>query len=300
MPLPLPIRKEVRDQEPKKVEILAAITKTTGVTATYTFSMEDAYEKLDRYKDQIVGTSLEYLKGISENFADKFKDQAVKEAFIGAWKTKNIAMVILVEADYKTARAANEKSFDSYHGLRLSAAGDLEICTNPANFAVNTHTISQHNLLAIVPQEAGGLPLEHQKAYNDNKAAIDAELSKIKKLKGLEDATFEFNPVPIFEVLKNDFSTYPVSKYLEGLREQLEKQWKDDMVQEAILDEWKAPHKIRLLGEQDMKAVDEKKAVKDSYNGLRLAGGTIDILAGKGNWGCNTHYVCSRDLSTIL
>lgn len=301
--LPLTIRKMIRDCEPVKNELLVRVEKATGVKATFNFSWEDAYANLEgaSYKDDIGKIAHEYLGHLVSHLENGLSDSTVKSGFIGAWTSKNIALVVLKDADYKAARQNdNFKTADSYNGIRFGANGDLEIVTNPSEFGKNTDKLAQFNLGAVVPQQAGGLPLDVQEKVNKHQKEIDADLAKWRAIPGLADLTFEFDPVPVWNALKHNFDVTDALRYVASAREQIEKHFLDDMLKEAILDEWKAPHKLRLLGEQDFKSGTWDKTVKDSYSGIRLANGTLDILAAKGNWGSNAYKVGEHDITKVL
>ena len=351
--LPLQIKRDVRDNEEKKNKMLADATTTLGHPVTFNFDLPHTYAHLtgSTYQARIVLISLNYLENVIKALDKAYKDALIKQELQAAWTTHNIALVVLpTDKELEELKADKSTIGGSYFRLRLHA-GELQVVTNNKYFNSNLNDIAALDLTplasAAAAQSSAGtpgapeeLPLEIRLKMRDVQAKVDASLGNIRKLKGVEDASFNvdqqtracypklkhitsqstsFSPeafplyaatqtlaymlciqdcasprhIPACSSVCVDFTL----SYLDQLTALLTKQWKDDMVSEAMLEEWKAPHVIELEPETDLENEKSAKVVKDGrYNGIKLEGGKLVLLQGKGMWKTNMNNIANLDV----
>ena len=318
--LPLAIRKEVRDNEEKKTKLLADATTIVGSPVTYNFDLDATYAALEgsSYQARFVPLSLQYLENAIKAVDKAYKDALVKADFDSAWTTHNVALVILPSAKALEELKADKTTVgSSYFRLRL-LNGELQVLTDKAYFASNLSDIGHLDLTPIASHAASQssapgssaeeLPLEIRKKLRDTQPKVDASLAAIRKLKGLEDASFDAEAMahvcyPLLKDGKTPATTFgpeAFPQYLDALCALLTKQWKDDMVSEALLEEWKAPHKIELQPEVDLEKEQGKIVKEGKYNAIKLEGGKLIMVQGKGMWRSNMSNIQGIDIVKML
>ena len=320
--LPLAIRKEVRDHEEKQAKLLADASAAVGSAVTYRYDMDAAYAHLEgsSYQPRIVPVAFNYLEQLIAAVNKAYKDDMVKQALDDAWTTHNIALKVLpTDKEFDEVKADKSTVGSSYFRLRLHE-GELQVVTSQKWFNSNVTDIARVDLTplashasatsaAATPGAAEELPLEVRKRMRDVQPKVDESLAHIRQLKGLEDASFDVEATTrrCYPAMKHvttqsiAFSPDAFPLYLDQLHALLAKQWKDDMVSEALLDEWKAPHSIELMPEVDIEKEQGAKIVKDGkYNALKLEGGKLLLLQGKGMWKTNLTHIANLDVVKIL
>jgi len=137
---------------------------------------------------------------------------------------------------------------------------------------------------------------------------IDEQLKRLRALEGLGDASFPFDFLSGYKVLlaetkdqdPDSVKLSGVAEYLTKVVDNIEKKlWKDSMIREAVLEKWTAPHNIILLVSADLKAQTGVVA-KTAYNGLKIEGGDLYVMAAAGKWWTNINEVGSLDLTKAL
>ena len=320
--LPLTIRKDMRDNEEKRSKLLADAASTVGSPVTFNFDLDATYAALDgsSYQARIIPFSLMYLENAIKAVEKAYKDSLVKADFASAWTTHNIKLVILPSAKALEELKADKTTVgSSYFRLRL-VDGELQVVTDKEYFASNLADIGYLDLTPLASHAASHsaanpgstseeLPLEIRKQLRDSLPKVDASLAAIRKLKGLEDATFDAEAAThaCYAALKHKdagataFGPEAFPQYLDALCALLVKQWKDDMVSEALLEEWKAPHTIEMQPETDLEKEQGGKMVKDGrYNAIKLEGGKLIMAQGKGMWRTNLGNIQGIDIVKML
>jgi len=191
--------------------------------------------------------------------------------------------------------------YTNYTSLR---AGVLETVVNPVWFGYTTleSCIGSIALTGDCKMDAtpgedstpgdSRLPLHIRFAINQRRLRVkfDNLMASMNALPGLEDAKFDldatirscFNFIKNFTAKDGLFEPHKIIEYLEDLDIMLKRNWKDEMVREAILEMWTAPHTIELVYGVDVKAEKAKGMMVSNrdYCGVRLAGSVLQILVG--------------------
>jgi hypothetical protein len=230
MSLPLTIRKNIRDSEPKLKEHLEKINNVTGKEWSFEADWAKlvAAEAIAPYKDQ-VGSMLqdELMRNLAENLDRLCKSESTKEAFLEA--TGNSKIVF----------RHNPKQA-SYWAV-LFENGDLVV--EFKQFA-NTHELSYFNITSVIPTP--GLPLPVRLNIEKSREQMDAALEKIGDVTGEKDWAFEADYEKIVAVVDKHTAENIGSLYAEivsnfaGL---LANKLKDDTIKESF-NEATTQHKI--------------------------------------------------------
>ena len=320
--LPLAIRKEVRDNEEKKSKILSEGSAAIGSPVTFNFDLDSTYANLasnSMFQPRVVPISLTYLENALKAVQKSYKDAMVKDELEAGWTTHNVDLLVLTsDKELEALKADKSTVGSSYFRLRLHD-GNLQIVTSAQYFASNLPDIAVLDLTPLASHAsaqstaspgatADELPLEIRKKMRDVQPKVDASLGSIRKLKGLEDASFDLEQQTraCYPKLKDNtgatvFTPEAFPQYLDQLAALLTKQWKDEMVSEALLEEWKAPHAIELQPEVDLEKETGAKLVKDGrYNAVKLEGGKLLLLQGKGMWKTNMNNIPGIDVVKML
>ncbi|MCJ1297178.1 hypothetical protein MMC34_008747 [Xylographa carneopallida] len=318
--LPLAIRKDVRDYEEKQNKLLADVASKIGTPPTFNFDLNAAYTNLNgsSYQARIVNISIAYLEVVLQAVERTYKDPLIKQEFDSAWSTHNIALLVVPDLEWEAVKANKTTVGGSYFRLRLDE-GELQVMASVEYFYSNLNDISILDLTPLAsaaatqsasdtPGAAEVLPLEMRVKMRDVQSKVDSSLANLRQLKGLEDASFNVDQQTrtCYAALKHvtdsiSFTPDAFPLYLDELNTLLKKQWKDDMVSEALLEEWTAPHTIELQPETDIEKETGSKVVRDGrYNAVKLAGGKLLLLQGKGHWMTNLSNIVNIDIVRML
>ena len=310
--LPLNIRKELRDSEAKRTELLQQASTAVGSTVTMDMALEQTYAALASNSDaqkQVVAYMLAYLEQVVAALKKAYSDALVKADLESAWSSHKIA-VLAVPDDQWDAVCNDASTTGTRYGRLRIKNGELQ-SVNPAGyFGSYTSDVAGFDLTPIAVEGAQqstpgstSLPLPVRKELRDAEPKMQSAMSRIHALKGLEDAKLdtETTAQKCVAAVPKEFKGEHLADYMEKLADLLTKTWSDDMTSEALLDEWKAPHAIELLPELDLWTVQGSKMVKSSnFNALRLEGGRLQLLAGQGYWHCYISDIPNLDISSIL
>ena len=318
--LPLAIRKEVRDSEERKAKILSDATAVVGSPVTFNFDLDTVYTALagSSYQANVVHISLAYLESVVKAVEKSYKDEMVKKELDEAWTSHNIGLAVVSDKELAAMKEDKTTIGSSYFRLRLHE-GTLQVVSSTGYFYSNLSDITVLDLTplashaasqsaASTPGAAEELPLEFRKKMRDIEPKVEESLAKIRKLKGLEDASFDLDGATrqCYAKLKHvtdrvtSFSPEAFPLYLDQLNALLTKQWKDDMVSEALVEEWTAPHTIEILPEVDLEKEQGKLVKEGRYNAIKLEGGKLQMLQGKGMWKTNLNNIQGIDLVKML
>ena len=276
-----------QDHSPPKNKLVEGAV-VVGSPVTFDFDMESTYANLtgSSYQARFVSVSLNYLENVLKAVQKAYKDTRVKQEFDSAWTKHNVALVVVkTDKELEDLKADKTTVGSSYFRVRLFE-GKLQVVSNTRYFDNNMNDVAVIDLTPLASvaaaQSAGStpgasddLPLEIRIKMRDVQPKVDEALNKIRKLKGLEDASFNvdeqtrvcYAKLKLITDRSTLFTPDTFSLYLDHLNTLLIKQWKDEMISEALLEEWRAPHVIEFQPETDLEAEQGSKVVKDGrYN----------------------------------
>jgi len=262
MALPLGLRKNLRDHEPSKVELLKKIDTATGVTG-WTFDADiaalHASPKTDGNFKERIGEGLygksSYLSALAGRIETEMKDAMVKEQFLAEVSARKITFKLWDGCQYASDPEIH------YEG------GVLEIRqkTFPANVADTGKDLRKR----LGQSSAGGLSLALKQNIRDNEVHRDAHLARITKATGGAPWTFECDWAALAADCGDKNFTDRVAEAIFGksgflgyLAEGIEGSCKDDMVKEAI-NEAASKHKITFIYGQTEYSSDAEVHYKD-------------------------------------
>ncbi|GAM27059.1 hypothetical protein SAMD00019534_102340 [Acytostelium subglobosum LB1] len=171
MPLPLTIRKSLRDNEEHLTQAVENLKATTGQDWTFEFDFETIYEKLAKDCDYPRNNAGDFFyKTIALNVADCIKSTCAKD---------EIAKEALIEANSnnKVIVRVNEEKKNVPYWKYIFENNSLVLLFNPS--VANTSDISYFDLAAIIPSP-GVMSLKARMDIRENTEAINEELEKIK------------------------------------------------------------------------------------------------------------------------
>lgn len=241
-----------------------------------------------------------YLPAAVEALSRAFKDQMVADAFLAAFTAKQITFTVEPDSfvEDKTAPAF----WNGSNGLRL-IDGKLDIFIKKSSFWVNTNSLEQvkiDTVLANLPKAAGALPLDVQVKLRDTKVVRDAEVARAAKALGIDaltyDAEADYSQILAAAPAKADVGAY--TQYFKALATLFERQAKDEMVKEAIVDALSAK-KVSVRVVADMKAVTGLK-MDNGYNGVQIDGGVITVITTAGDYWTNVSKLEQLDLIKLF
>eukprot|EP00300_Choanocystis_sp_HF-7_P008061 c15674_g1_i1.p1 GENE.c15674_g1_i1~~c15674_g1_i1.p1 ORF type:complete len:295 (+),score=64.16 c15674_g1_i1:33-887(+) len=256
MSLPLLVRKNIRDSEPKREEYLHVIKDILGQPYAFEVSFEEVHNKVDDYKDRVGDVVHEaYLGNFSDNLKNFCEDSANKEAFLNATPARKIVFRI-------------DASIDDYHQIQFKD-GACHIVVPPKYFWTNVDQVGRNLLQEVNQADNSDLPLVVRKNLRDNEEAKNQALARIEAALG-QRYTFEMDVVAQYKVLAaSDRADYKEQigeiifgnyGYLNGLANKLESLAQDDMVKEAINDA-ASSHQITFKFDKDCSSYNETKFI---------------------------------------
>jgi len=261
MSLPLPLRKDLRDNEPSKVELLKRIDAATGVTG-WSFDADIAAlhtsDKIDKNFKERVGEGLfgksSYLKTLADRIDAEMKDAMVKEQFVQDCSAKKITFKL-----WDGCERASEPEIHYVDGV-------LEI--RQKTFPCNVQDTGK-DLRKRLGQAAGGLSLALRQNIRNSVPEQAKHLARISKATGGAPWTFEVDYAKLVpdcgdKNFKDRIADALVGKgsFLSSLAEGIEKVCADDMVKEAI-NESASKHKITFVYGETERASEPEVHYKD-------------------------------------
>jgi len=318
--LPLTVRKAVRDTSAQTADLVVAASAIVGcqVTFNYDLELESVYAALatNRYQSNVVQGSLDYLSHTITAMKSSYLNPVVKQDVNAAWTTKNFSIGVVSDQELEEMRDRPTTAGTRYCCLRIHN-GDLQMVSSTSNWGLNVYEIDRLDLTPLAGAAANrgksgvdALPLEVKKHLQEAQQKLTQQLTRIHKLKGLEDAQFDLNgqTVAAFPLLKDaagwqQFSPLTFPEYLDQLATILERMWTDDMNSEALLDVWTAPHVIEVRAEVDLDTETGTVVKNLSYHGIKIEDGKLVILAGVGKWRMNVTQMSQvnyMDLVSVL
>lgn len=221
MPLPLTIRKAIRDSEPQLKEALEKINNATGKEFVFECDWETQVNNIDpSYKDSIGSL---YQKEIMGNFADcietNMKDPLIKEAFNEV--TTNNKIIIRV----------NDKMKDSYNQLKFEN-GDIVI--EHKKSLANLHEVSYFPIPKLLPTQSGSLPMPVRLNIEENKERQQELLESIASITGSGEWVFEVDWLGNSSKLEKSQQESIGSLYVKDILGGVETLLKDKLANETL------------------------------------------------------------------
>jgi hypothetical protein len=315
--LPLKVRKSMRDTAKQEVDICAKASSIVGSPVTLTYDLDALYAALAPNREHqlnVVRTCLAYFTETVTALARCYTNPGVKAEVNAAWTTKNFSFAIVTEAELERMRddLATTGSTTSHHWrLRIDQGGDLQMVSDVRHWGLNVLEVQRTDLTPLgnasraLRSGSDALPVEVK--LQEAQPLVTAQLTRIRALKGLEDAAFDLDGHTVatyavttaYDVGWQHFSPTTFAEYLDGLATLLEELWKDDLSSEALLDVWTTPHTIRVEAEVDVEAATGT-VVRNPYHGIKVDGPTLAILVAVSRWRINMAQISRLDLTSVL
>jgi len=262
MALPLPLRKDLRDNEPSKIELLKRIDAATGVTG-WTFEADIAAlhndPKTDKNFKERVGEGLfgksSYLKVLADRIETEMKDAMVKEQFLQDCSAKKITFKI-----WDGCQFAAEPEIHYANGVL-----EIRQKTFPSNVADTGKDLRKR----LGQSSAGGLSLALKQNIRNQEPEMQKHLARISTASGGAPWTFECDWAALAadcgdKNFKDRVAEAIIGKtgFLGYLAEGIEGSCKDAMVKEAI-NEAASKHKITFIYGQTERQSEPEVHYKD-------------------------------------
>jgi hypothetical protein len=175
MALPLVIRKNIRDSEPKLHEHLAIINEATGKEWAFEADWAAIVGQLEANQKDTIGQLYhnDVMGNLARNIAKLVKTETTKEAFLEATSSNKIVIKL------------NDKIKD-YWDISFSN-GDL-VVTHKKSIC-NLANIEYFDIVAVIPTP--GLPLAVKLNIEQNQPLLEEIMERIAAATGVADWTFE-------------------------------------------------------------------------------------------------------------
>jgi hypothetical protein len=265
--LPLPVRKNIRDNADKLKAALALFEPMIGAPATCEPDWAAVSEGLkgdSTFKERLGDYVTSLVNGLASNFKTHTADVHFKEALKNAWTTKKIELKF---GDYTGEsgvyqKVTMESGSVTVHPCKDYPSSNLGEAGKKANKTMTLTT-------------GAGLPPALAKSVADHEAKIKAAVDGLSAKGGV---TAKFTPnwneidAAIAAGDKNfkDRSPEVVQRWLEAILKEVTKAAADDLVKEALQDKWKGEIVIhadaKLSKASDVDFADGKMLVK--FNGI--------------------------------
>jgi hypothetical protein len=317
MSLPLAVRKDIRDNEPKLKEAEKALSAAVGFEVTVTVENETIHKNLTESnhskKDAFTAIAADYLTNFSKQFALIMKDPVVKEDVTQALSAKKFIFTVKTDAEFavieKDAVAYKKIGGRPYYGIEFKD-GACVLFTPAKNFWCNIAQVGDPKEISVVNilslhAPADALPLSVRAAMSKAEPDFTAAVKKVSAAVGF-DVIFEFDPKPLYFALVETTKDYKdkipdcVPRYITGLATNLEKCCKDDMIKEALLDKWKSKKLKITFVKGEFPDKEKPKYGGDSYIGLSFDGGDISIVIPTKYFWSNIDNISKLNIEKLL
>jgi len=310
MALPLAVRKDIRDNEPKIQEANKKINAALGFDVTIEVNNESLQTLLTEAnhskKDSFTGPVSQYLDSLAQQIAVIAKDLMVKEELARVMPAKKVVFVLRKEDLPADEPGRSNFGGSSYTGFEFKD-GALNVVVPVKNFWSNIgdvadpKTVSLLKVLSRTTTLASTLPLHIRVALRDTEAKRNDAVKKISAALGL-DMIFDFDALAVYAGLSEhkdkDRMPEAIVRYLDGLNENLTKTCKDDMVKEALLEVVKSK-KLKFAVVKGAFA-DNKKYGGDNYIGLSFENGDLTVVIPSDNFWCNLDNIKTLKIEKML
>jgi len=308
MALPLAVRKDIRDKEPKIQEAKKKIDAALGFEVTIDINNEEVHKVLTEAghsrKEAFTEPLSQYLDNLSQQLATITKDPQVKEELTKAISAKKISVVVQKDPLPSKEPERGNLGGNTYVGVEFKD-GALRVIIPQNCFWSNISNISNPKEVSIIGvisktlTPAGTLPLHMRVAMKAAEPKFQEAVKKISTAVGFE-VTLDFDVYAAYTALGENKDRIPdaVPQYISGLGDNLAKICKDDMIKEALLEKF-TTKKIKVQIHNG--AFPNKDLFGgDSYVGLSFAGGDMAIVIPSNCWWCNMSNIASLKIEKIL
>jgi hypothetical protein len=290
MSLPLTLKKNIRDAEPKRDASMDNVKEYFGFSEKPTMEVADdlwltLWESRNGTPQQTsIGRWVyeDLPKGFLHGLTDLLKDAPeCKAALAQAWTTKKLIISL-------TGFEAHGSNL--HHNLVLNDGSLIIIGKSAKNMFDMTASIGRNpRVLDTINLTAGGLPwkMKWELEQPGVQKKITAALDSLRATTQFKEVTWEADLEKIgdgFETRKPSRPKYnaptAVSHLLGGLAENIAKCFKDDMVKEAILDKWKSGKVLIRWDETVPAAQHNDDGFEDGHLLLRISGDGMTARAG--------------------
>jgi len=314
MALPLSVRKDIRDNQPKIDDAKAKLAAALGMSdltleinneAAHALLVESSHSKKEAFTEIIA----RYLDNLSKQLDLMCKDPHVKEDLLKAVSAKKVVFSLL-KTEWPSAEV--EKYGRVYVGVHFHD-GVLELIVPVKNFwsnidyIANPKEVDLTKVLTLQTRQAGALPLTARVALKAAEGKFNDAVKKLSGALGFE-VQLDWNPVASYLVMEkeraNEMARMPFAdasaRYLDGLGDNLAKVCKDDMVKEALLDKFKTKKVgVAVIPSADYEK-DKAKLGGDSYVGLSFDGGNMVVIVPAKSFWANMDNIKTLKIEKLL
>jgi hypothetical protein len=299
MALPLSLRKDIRDNEPKFAEAAKKISGILGVEVTFDVNNEAIYAMLkeanNNKAESFSGPVAQYFAGLAKQLETITKEPLVKEELLRVLSAKKIGFQMRKDAFPKR----EEFGGNSYIGVEFKD-GALNIICPVAQFWCNMSNIEQPketNIVDVMSRfctPAGTAPLTLRVNEASAKAKWNDSLKVISTATG-QPFTFTYDLMAIHNALpvasgSSDYrQTFPLhfNSYLENIAKQITTLCADAMVKEEI-NRVATAHQIGIRIHKAAFTNEEKANWgNNSYIGVAIENGILWIIVPPTSWWTN-------------
>jgi uncharacterized membrane protein len=282
MSLPLTVRKNIRDTEPKIAEQLAKIRAATGREFTFVVDWNNLHANngtgnID--SNCMADTALAYLESFAETIETLCNDELAKSVF-----------------DAKTGASKIELRLDAnvtdYHRVFLEG-GAIVLAVPPQYWWTNTNQVGDRLKEALDnAADAGELPLICRRDIRDVQPRFADALNKIKTATGGRAFTFGVDWQDIYRKSASNYDGNSIgsaaASYLENFADAVETLCADSMAQEAFNEKTPAA-RVDLVVRDGV----------DDYNKTTFENGAVVISVPPNYWWTNVNYA-GRGMENLL
>eukprot|EP01128_Nolandella_sp_AFSM9_P005589 TRINITY_DN2726_c0_g1_i1.p1 TRINITY_DN2726_c0_g1~~TRINITY_DN2726_c0_g1_i1.p1 ORF type:complete len:297 (-),score=87.12 TRINITY_DN2726_c0_g1_i1:48-905(-) len=231
--LPLVLRKNIRDTDGKLKENIAKIEKALGVSGVqvdfdYGFVNENLGSSYKNRAGWVLNDAV--MGGVASVCVSKWsKDEAFAKPFAEAWTSKLITYRIVPDVS-------------NYTELRLDNGVLVIACKKFDQMVTNVHQIGQNIMKTVELRGEGNVNTRLASNMAKEKSKHQAITERLQKAVGLSvPVTFDGDYGRMNAELSKSYVDRlgeVLTWVLDGLASNVERQCKDDMVKEALQEEW--------------------------------------------------------------
>jgi len=309
MSLPLTLRKDIRDAEPKLAEIKKRIDGVLGFEVALEYNAEAIHPLLTEAnharKDAFGGPITGYFDNLAKQLEIICKDTTVREDLARVMTAKKIVFVVRKEDLPSSEPGKGDFGGSSMTGFEFKD-GVFNIVVPMKRFWTNLGDLANPKEISIVTvlsrtcTPAATLPLHLRVRVRDTEAARQEAVKGICAALGT-DIAFEFDPLYFYEGVSDhaqkDRFPDAVVKYLQGLRDNLTKSCKDAMIKEALVGAIKTK-KLKFIVVKG-KFPDPKLYGGETYVGLSFEHGDFNIVVPSAGFWTNMDTIANLKIEKL-
>jgi len=276
MSLPLTIRKNIRDSEPKLKEHLEKLREITGKDFEFEADWAGVVAQLDEHTKNNIGNLYhnEIIGYLVQNIDKICKDEMTKESLVEATSANKIIF------------RCNDKIKNYWN---ISFENGAIVVEHKKNIC-NTYDVCNFNIVAIMPTP--GLPLAVRLNLEKHRPQLEEYLQQINELTGASDWSLEVDFDKILPQIANEYTRNNIGdtyyrEIMGYIVQNLQKTLASETTKESFL-EATNQHKITI-------AINDKQP---SYWKFNFNNGVLELTHKKDI--CNTYDVVNFDLAEII